>query len=433
MKIASRLLKLIVNCQLSIVFLVTLLLLTTHYLLLTNESRAQSGCTFSVSPVEIAPHGSFTVTVQNLTISTEYIIIYDSSNFATIWTAISNTFTTTVSVDTIFGASSPQAANGTFLINVGTTHALGHPGAEICSPTEGIPVTVNPNLQPPPSPTPPPPPPSPTPTPTPTPPPPPPSPTPTPTPSPSPQPSGNIDANPETCQVQVGQTACQSTITWTTSNVANPSICIADVAVGNNVPLVTLTGTSGTRTMSFNSGITYRISLFANSPCNTLLDSTTVTALAPPSPIPTPLETPPTSPPVEPSSAPTPPQNLGPVTFRVIPPELGGCFDNATSFSIINCFHPAKMLAGLGHPGTTGIGKLASDILLILVSIAASLSVIFIVIAGIKFVTSGGDSKKLASASGTLTYAIIGIVVTVLAFIILRIVQFFLQSNVPIT
>ena len=81
----------------------------------------------------------------------------------------------------------------------------------------------------------------------------------------------------------------------------------------------------------------------------------------------------------------------------------------------------------------TTFGQLATDIVTILISVAAAVSIIFIMIAGIKFVTSSGDEKKLASATSTLTYAIIGLVVTILAFVIVRIVQYFLQSNVPIT
>src|SRR3990167_8869616 len=94
---------------------------------------------------------------------------------------------------------------------------------------------------------------------------------------------------------------------------------------------------------------------------------------------------------------------------------------------------PANFSPASIYGSTTGFGKLASDIILILTSTAGALSLAFIIIAGIKFVTSGGDPKKLASASSTLTYAIIGLAVTILAFVILRIVQFFLKSAVPIT
>ncbi|OGD93917.1 hypothetical protein A2697_04945 [Candidatus Curtissbacteria bacterium RIFCSPHIGHO2_01_FULL_41_44] len=78
-------------------------------------------------------------------------------------------------------------------------------------------------------------------------------------------------------------------------------------------------------------------------------------------------------------------------------------------------------------------GALASDIILILTSIAGAIAIIFIIISGIKIVTASGDQKKLAAAQATLTYAIIGLTVTILAFVILQVVQYFLRSSVPIT
>jgi|SRR3989344_913465 len=108
----------------------------------------------------------------------------------------------------------------------------------------------------------------------------------------------------------------------------------------------------------------------------------------------------------------------------------------AASFDIKGAFQPARITSGVRGKifgSSQGFGYLASDILLILTGIAGALSLVFIVIAGIKFVTSGGDPKKLGSATSALTYAIIGLAVTILAFVILRIVQFFLRSSVPIT
>ena len=81
----------------------------------------------------------------------------------------------------------------------------------------------------------------------------------------------------------------------------------------------------------------------------------------------------------------------------------------------------------------TNFGDLVTDIILILTSLAGALSVIFIIIGGIKFVTASGDEKKMASATSTITYAIIGIIVTILAFVILQVVQFLFKSSVPIT
>ena len=103
------------------------------------------------------------------------------------------------------------------------------------------------------------------------------------------------------------------------------------------------------------------------------------------------------------------------------------------AFNIQNVFSPAKIYNADPNTGEViGIGQLATDIILILTGVAFAISIIFIIIAGIKIVTASGDEKKLASATGTLTYAIIGLVVTILAFVIVRLVQYFLQSNVAI-
>jgi hypothetical protein len=50
------------------------------------------------------------------------------------------------------------------------------------------------------------------------------------------------------------------------------------------------------------------------------------------------------------------------------------------------------------------------------------LSVIFIIIGGFKYVTSGGDPKNTASAKNTILYAVVGVVVAILAFAIVNFV-----------
>ena len=102
------------------------------------------------------------------------------------------------------------------------------------------------------------------------------------------------------------------------------------------------------------------------------------------------------------------------------------------AFDLRTVFQPAQIIQGKTQIFSTseGFGYLATDILLVLTTTAGALAFILIVVAGIRFVTSGGDPKKLASATSTLTYAIIGLAVTFLAFIILRIVEFFLTAPV---
>ena len=61
--------------------------------------------------------------------------------------------------------------------------------------------------------------------------------------------------------------------------------------------------------------------------------------------------------------------------------------------------------------------------------VGVALFVMFVV-GGFKFLMSGGDQKQLQSAQQTLTYAIIGLVVIVLGYLILRTIQVFTGVNV---
>jgi magnesium-transporting ATPase (P-type) len=70
--------------------------------------------------------------------------------------------------------------------------------------------------------------------------------------------------------------------------------------------------------------------------------------------------------------------------------------------------------------GTTNLDdtiKLIINILSVIVGIAA---VIMIILGGLKFITSNGDANKIGSAKNTLLYAIIGLVIVVLAQVIVR-------------
>lgn len=94
---------------------------------------------------------------------------------------------------------------------------------------------------------------------------------------------------------------------------------------------------------------------------------------------------------------------------------------HAQGFFIDNSIFPPADFVNLGNLLTRIIG--------LLTTIAAILSIIFIIVAGFKFVTAAGDEKKLASAKSTLTYAIVGLVALILTFIILQVVQWFLRAQ----
>ncbi|HVA11403.1 MAG TPA: pilin [Candidatus Dormibacteraeota bacterium] len=72
-----------------------------------------------------------------------------------------------------------------------------------------------------------------------------------------------------------------------------------------------------------------------------------------------------------------------------------------------------------GQNGITSAISRAVTILSIIVGVAA---VIAIILGGFKYITSGGDSGKVANAKSTLVYAIIGLVVAALAQLIVHFV-----------
>jgi len=55
---------------------------------------------------------------------------------------------------------------------------------------------------------------------------------------------------------------------------------------------------------------------------------------------------------------------------------------------------------------------------------------IMLVIGGFGFLVSGGDQKKLEKARGTLTAAVTGVVIIVVAYLILRTIQLFTGVDV---
>lgn len=65
--------------------------------------------------------------------------------------------------------------------------------------------------------------------------------------------------------------------------------------------------------------------------------------------------------------------------------------------------------------GSAGIFKTIVDILLFVIG---AIAVIMLIIGGVRYTTSNGDQKAVESAKNTIMYAIIGIVVAILAYAI---------------
>lgn len=64
-----------------------------------------------------------------------------------------------------------------------------------------------------------------------------------------------------------------------------------------------------------------------------------------------------------------------------------------------------------------------TNILTVFVSLAVLALFVMFIIAGLKYLTSSGDAKKAESARSTMTYALAGIFLMAIAFLIFRLIQ----------
>ena len=76
--------------------------------------------------------------------------------------------------------------------------------------------------------------------------------------------------------------------------------------------------------------------------------------------------------------------------------------------------------------GETGVFRQISSTIIYIVGIIA---VIMLIWGGLRYVLSGGDSKKVTDAKNTVLYAIIGLVISFLAFAIINFVIDALPSD----
>lgn len=66
------------------------------------------------------------------------------------------------------------------------------------------------------------------------------------------------------------------------------------------------------------------------------------------------------------------------------------------------------------------LGPMIKTIINILLYILGAIAVVMIVIGGIRYTTSGGDSSGIKSAKDTILYAVIGLVIAIMAYSIVN-------------
>lgn len=89
-----------------------------------------------------------------------------------------------------------------------------------------------------------------------------------------------------------------------------------------------------------------------------------------------------------------------------------------------SCDACAGITAAGGDCGssTDSLDQVLKNIINLVSAIVGVVAVVMVIVSGFKYITSSGDSNKIASAKSTLIYAIIGLVIVALAQIIVHFV-----------
>jgi hypothetical protein len=78
-----------------------------------------------------------------------------------------------------------------------------------------------------------------------------------------------------------------------------------------------------------------------------------------------------------------------------------------------------RALEGIGATGSncndSGVTNVISAVVQILSLVVGIAAIIMVIVAGFKYITSGGESGKVANAKNTLIYALVGLVIAALA------------------
>lgn len=96
--------------------------------------------------------------------------------------------------------------------------------------------------------------------------------------------------------------------------------------------------------------------------------------------------------------------------------------ETSASQAVCDSLGASGEVGGTCTTSGSGINNVLKTLLNILSFVAGVIAVIMIILAGIRFVTSQGESQSISAARNTVIYAVIGIIIVLLAQIIVRVV-----------
>lgn len=99
---------------------------------------------------------------------------------------------------------------------------------------------------------------------------------------------------------------------------------------------------------------------------------------------------------------------------------------------VIGQITPPPQVQALGVGGA-GIGRFLGNLIRIIFLFAGIVAIFMILISAFQMITSGGDKEAVAKARGRLTYAIIGLTLLALTFVIINVISRLTGFQFPIS
>ncbi|MBI3341609.1 hypothetical protein HY024_00640 [Candidatus Curtissbacteria bacterium] len=119
-----------------------------------------------------------------------------------------------------------------------------------------------------------------------------------------------------------------------------------------------------------------------------------------------------------------------PAFAQLCPPEAPNCNNPATQTNPIGTVDtPGGSLPTVKNPNTFVANFIRTLILLILI-IAFVIATIWMIIAGMQFIFAGGDPKNISTAWSRIYWGIIGLVVVLASFAIIKMVETFFNVQI---
>lgn len=103
---------------------------------------------------------------------------------------------------------------------------------------------------------------------------------------------------------------------------------------------------------------------------------------------------------------------------------------SAVALSIPPAAFAQEVLVPTQISGIDSIVKIVSTAIKFILIVAFIAAFIMLLIGGIRWILAGGDEKAVAGARGTITAALIGLVIVLVAYAIIRLVEIFFNVSI---